>query len=193
MASWQRWSRNFKEPAKSRSCSRQMWLALPPEKPVQPKVVMPRRFAHSMARSTLGLFPEPLMATSRSPGPARFFSCSTNMRSKPSSLPQAKMYGVLSVKLMMRNRFLRSLSRCSLAPPSELANCSTGKTQTQSTPWAPLILRLETSSGRSTTRSKPCNTRVAFRFSFRLMPTSAHDHSQVADRHSKISHQHSQK
>ena len=117
-----------------------------------------RRLAQSTARSTLGLLPEPLMATSRSPGPARFLSCSTKSRSKPSSLPQARMYGVLSVRLMMRSRFLRSSSRCSLAPPSELANCSTGKTQTQSTPWAPLILRLETSSGRSRTRSKPCNT-----------------------------------
>ena len=34
-------------------------------------------------------------------------------RSKPSSLPQARMYGVLSVKLRMRMRFLASLSKSS--------------------------------------------------------------------------------
>ena len=35
--------------------------------------------------------PEPLMAINKSPGDARFLSCSTKTRSKPSSLPQARM------------------------------------------------------------------------------------------------------
>ena len=65
--------------------------SLPPEKPVQPKVVRPLRLAHSTARRMFGLLPEPLMAMSRSPGEARFLSCSTKTRSKPSSLPQARM------------------------------------------------------------------------------------------------------
>ena len=79
--------------------------SLPPLKPVQPNVVRPWRLAHSTARKMFGLLPEPLMAMSRSPGPARFLSCSTKTRSKPSSLPQARMYGVLSVRLRMRKRF----------------------------------------------------------------------------------------
>ena len=65
--------------------------SLPPVKPVQPNVVTPWRLAHSTARRMFGLLPEPLMAISRSPGLARFLSCSTKTRSKPSSLPQARM------------------------------------------------------------------------------------------------------
>ena len=49
--------------------------------------------AHETALRMLGLLPEPEMASSRSPGEARFFSCSTKMRSYPSSLAQAMMPG----------------------------------------------------------------------------------------------------
>ena len=85
--------------------------SLPPEKPVQPNVVNPWLFAQSTARRMFGLFPLPLIATSKSPGDARFFNCSTNTRSKPSSLPHAKMYGVLSVRLSTFRRFFVSSSK----------------------------------------------------------------------------------
>src|SRR5262249_21080596 len=42
--------------------------SLPPLKPVQPNVSRSCRLAHSTARNTLGLFPDPLIAISRSPG-----------------------------------------------------------------------------------------------------------------------------
>ena len=83
-------------PMSSSGTCRLCWAksrSLPPPKPVQPNVVRPWRLAHSTARRMFGLLPEPLMAMSRSPALARFFSCSTKTRSKPSSLPQARMYG----------------------------------------------------------------------------------------------------
>jgi len=68
----------------------------------------------------------PLIATSTSCGEAKFLSCSTNTRSKPSSFPQANMYGVLSVKLSTLSRFLSSLrksSRLSVLLPRSSQKC----------------------------------------------------------------------
>jgi hypothetical protein len=40
-------------------------------------VLQPMEFAYSTARSTFGELPEPLMAMTKSPGSAKFLSCST--------------------------------------------------------------------------------------------------------------------
>jgi len=83
-----------------------------------------------------GLFPDPEMASSTSPGEARFFSCSMKIRSYPSSLAQAMMPAVLSVRERTRSRFwlsksrsvhlLRSSQRCeALAPEPPLPMMNT--------------------------------------------------------------------
>ena len=53
----------------------------PPPKPVIPTVTRPWRSAHSTALRMFGLLPEPEIASRTSPGEARFFSCSTKIRS----------------------------------------------------------------------------------------------------------------
>ena len=72
-----------------------LWCAsvasLPPENPVQPNVVKPVPVGPFDRPEDVRAVPEPLIAMSRSPGEARFLSCSTKTRSKPSSLPQARM------------------------------------------------------------------------------------------------------
>ena len=54
---------------------------MPPSRPVSAMVRQPAELAYSMARRTLGELPEPLMAITTSPGPAKFFNCSTNTHS----------------------------------------------------------------------------------------------------------------
>src|SRR5262249_11647061 len=88
-----RWTVSTMPMSSSGTC-RHCWAidrSLPPPKPVQPNVLTPLALAHSTARRMLGLLPEPEIATRMSPGLARFLSCSTKTRSKPSSLPQARM------------------------------------------------------------------------------------------------------
>ena len=71
------------------------------------------------------------MVRSRSPGEARFLSCSIKIRSYPSSFPQAMIPAVLSVRLSTLSRFwfsksskvhlARSSQRCdALAPEPPL-------------------------------------------------------------------------
>ena len=76
-----------------------------------PTVVIPWALAHSTALRMFGLLPEPEIASTRSPGDARFLSCSTKMRSYPSSLAQAMIPAVLSVRLRTFSRFWYSKSR----------------------------------------------------------------------------------
>ena len=66
---------------------------MPPSNPVMPQVRRRAWLAQSMAHSTFSLLPLPLKTISMSSAVARFLSCSTKTRSKPSSLAQARMAG----------------------------------------------------------------------------------------------------
>jgi hypothetical protein len=55
---------------------------------VKPTVTIPFALAHSTALRMLAMLPEPEIVSRRSPEEARFLSCSTKIRSYPSSLAQ---------------------------------------------------------------------------------------------------------
>ncbi len=79
----------------------------PPSRPVSAIVLHPIEFAYSIARSTFGEFPEPLIPITTSSGRAKFLSCSMKMTSYDTSFEYAVIVGNWSVNAMIRNRFAR--------------------------------------------------------------------------------------